>query len=200
MGREPAGSEESQHNSVTLTVTAAGTMVNSVTLAVTFTILSLQTFTSLADIFGNHGLPDYGDLDYNEVSADYSGGQLDPARQQQNQPQGSNKAHLKGGVLPAYCDPPNPCPKGYTAEDGCIEVEEFANEAEFSRNYQAAQSCMCDSEHMFTCPQDNSFSQVYGDSQDGGFSLFGLPELTNIDNPFLSGSKLPIAAKKGLGY
>ena len=131
---------------------------------------------------------------------------------------GSNKAHLKGGVLPAYCDPPNPCPKGYTAEDGCIEVEEFANEAEFSRNYQAAQSCMCDSEHMFTCPQDNSFSQVYGDSQvrspppplaviniihpiqDGGFSLFGLPELTNIDNPFLSGSKLPIAAKKGLGY
>ena len=35
-------------------------MVNSVTLAVTFTILSLQTFTSLADIFGNHGLPDYG--------------------------------------------------------------------------------------------------------------------------------------------
>merc|ERR1739838_749317 len=33
--------------------------------------------------------------------------------------------HVKGGVLPAYCDPPNPCPKGYTAEDGCIEVEEF---------------------------------------------------------------------------
>ena len=44
--------------------------------------------------------------------------------------------HMKGGVLPAYCDPPNPCPKGYTAEDGCIEVEEFENRAEFSRKYQ----------------------------------------------------------------
>merc|ERR1712010_409786 len=108
--------------------------------------------------------------------------------------------HVKGGVLPAYCDPPNPCPKGYTAEDGCIEVEEFDNEAEFSRNYQAAQSCMCDSEHMFSCPEDNSFSQVYSQSQDGGLSLFGLSDLDSINNPFLSGSKLPIAAKKGLGY
>ena len=107
---------------------------------------------------------------------------MDESHQQQNQPQGrkvhfidcrllrafvsgSSKAHLKGGVLPAYCDPPNPCPKGYTAEDGCIEVEEFDNEAEFSRNYQAAQSCMCDSEHMFSCPEENSFSQVYSQSQ-----------------------------------
>merc|ERR1712110_1356111 len=168
-----------------------GTMVNSVTFYVTFTILSLHSFTSLADIyFGNQG--DYGDLDYNG-----DGGQLDNSPRQQNQPQG----HLKGGVLPAYCDPPNPCPKGYTAEDGCIEVEEFDNEAEFSRNYQAAQSCMCDSEHMFTCPQDNSFSQVYSQPQDGSpFPLFGLSELDGINNPFLSGSKLPIAAKKGLGY
>merc|ERR1711997_1070929 len=129
-----------------------------------------------------------------------SGLQLDDSHRQQNQPQGSAKGHLKGGVLPAYCDPPNPCPKGYTAEDGCIEVEEFDNEAEFSRNYQAAQSCMCDSEHMFSCPEDNSFSQVYSQPQDGGLSLFGLSELDSINNPFLSGSKLPIAAKKGLGY
>merc|ERR1711971_411910 len=150
-----------------------GTMVNSVTLYVTFTIL--------ADIyFGNQG--DYGDLDYNVVS-DYNGGQMDESQPQQNQPQGSSKAHLKGGVLPA-----------------CIEVEEFDNEAEFSRNYQVAQSCMCDSEHMFSCPEDNSFSQVYSQSQDGGLSLFGLSELDSINNPFLSGSKLPIAAKKGLGY
>ena len=35
---------------------------------------------------------------------------------------GGDKQHVKGGVLPAYCDPPNPCPQGYTAEDGCIEV------------------------------------------------------------------------------
>jgi hypothetical protein len=25
-------------------------------------------------------------------------------------------------MLPAYCDPPNPCPLGYTSHDGCIEV------------------------------------------------------------------------------
>lgn len=47
---------------------------------------------------------------------------------------------MKGGVLPAYCDPPNPCPKGYTSEDGCIEVDEFENKAEFSRKYQVQKS------------------------------------------------------------
>lgn len=53
-------------------------------------------------------------------------------------------------VLPAYCEPPNPCPVGYTAADGCLE--EFDNTAEFSRNYQASQTCICDQEHMFNCP------------------------------------------------
>merc|ERR1712192_43729 len=28
---------------------------------------------------------------------------------------------IKSSMLPAYCDPPNPCPIGYTAQDGCIE-------------------------------------------------------------------------------
>ncbi|VDK85135.1 unnamed protein product [Litomosoides sigmodontis] len=53
-------------------------------------------------------------------------------------------------VLPSYCEPPNPCPLGYTAADGCLE--EFENSAEFSRNYQARQMCICDQEHMFNCP------------------------------------------------
>uniref|UniRef100_F1LC15 Neuroendocrine protein 7B2 n=1 Tax=Ascaris suum TaxID=6253 RepID=F1LC15_ASCSU len=53
-------------------------------------------------------------------------------------------------VLPAYCEPPNPCPLGYTVADGCIE--EFENSAEFSRNYQSSQTCICDQEHMFNCP------------------------------------------------
>nr|CAG4641196.1 EOG090X0DEG [Eulimnadia texana] len=55
-----------------------------------------------------------------------------------------------GAVLPAYCNPPNPCPLGYTAEDGCLE--DFENTAAFSRDYQASQDCMCDMEHMFDCP------------------------------------------------
>jgi len=53
-------------------------------------------------------------------------------------------------ILPAYCEPPNPCPVGYTAADGCLE--DFENSAEFSRNYQAQQKCLCDQEHMFNCP------------------------------------------------
>lgn len=52
-------------------------------------------------------------------------------------------------VLPAYCDPPNPCPVGYTAEDGCLEM--FENTAAYSRAYQGSQDCMCDTEHMFDC-------------------------------------------------
>ncbi|EGT33015.1 CBN-SBT-1 protein [Caenorhabditis brenneri] len=54
-------------------------------------------------------------------------------------------------VLPAYCEPPNPCPVGFTKEHGCIE--EFENSAEFSRNYQAQQHCICDQEHMFNCAE-----------------------------------------------
>jgi len=109
--------------------------------------------------------------------------------------------HVKGGVLPAYCDPPNPCPKGYTQEDGCIEVEEFENRAEFSRKYQASQNCMCDSEHMFSCPDVTSYDSMYKNQQDPGlFGLDTMNSLEDISNPYLSGSKLPIAAKKGMGY
>merc|ERR1712156_732572 len=41
---------------------------------------------------------------------------------------------IKSSMLPAYCDPPNPCPLGYTAQDGCIE--DFENNSEFSQKYQ----------------------------------------------------------------
>ena len=57
-------------------------------------------------------------------------------------------------MLPAYCDPPNPCPIGYTSADGCIE--DFENTSEFSRRYQASQKCICDTEHMFDCPEENA--------------------------------------------
>lgn len=53
-------------------------------------------------------------------------------------------------TLPAYCNPPNPCPVGFTEENGC-QID-FENTAAFSREYQAAQECMCDGEHMFDCP------------------------------------------------
>lgn len=52
--------------------------------------------------------------------------------------------------LPAYCNPPNPCPVGYTEDQQC--QTDFENTSAFSREYQAAQECMCDNEHMFDCP------------------------------------------------
>jgi len=75
--------------------------------------------------------------------------------QQFLQPAGTipNRAEVKtDAILPAYCDPPNPCPPGMNAEDGC--AEDFENTAEFSRQYQNRQQCMCDEEHMFSCPQN----------------------------------------------
>jgi len=64
-----------------------------------------------------------------------------------------NRVEVKtDAILPAYCDPPNPCPPGMNAEDGC--AEEFENTAEFSRQYQDKQQCMCDEEHMFSCPHN----------------------------------------------
>lgn len=52
--------------------------------------------------------------------------------------------------LPAYCNPPNPCPIGYTERDGCFT--KFENSAENNRNYQRSQDCPCDADHMFSCP------------------------------------------------
>merc|ERR1712080_413106 len=48
------------------------------------------------------------------------------------------KVPAKNSMLPAYCDPPNPCPHGYTSQDGCLEV--FENTAEFSRQHLPARS------------------------------------------------------------
>lgn len=72
----------------------------------------------------------------------------------------TTKANPKnaGAVLPAYCDPPNPCPIGYDSKDGC--VEDFENTSEFSRSYQAEQNCLCDSEHMFNCPMEEQGSKM----------------------------------------
>lgn len=58
----------------------------------------------------------------------------------------------------AYCNPPNPCPVGYSEDQGCIN--DFENTAAFSRDYQAAQECMCDGEHMFDCPGPKDTSKA----------------------------------------
>lgn len=84
-------------------------------------------------------------------------------------------------TLPAYCNPPNPCPVGYTEEQGCIT--NFENTASFSRDYQGSQDCMCDREHMFDCPgQDQSESNRQMDSDLENFlaSQFHTQEHKNL--------------------
>ncbi|XP_071044310.1 neuroendocrine protein 7B2-like [Parasteatoda tepidariorum] len=133
-------------------------------------------------------------------------------------PDGSipNQQFVKTDSLPAFCNPANPCPLGFKAEDGCLE--EFENTARFSRSYQEAQNCLCDSEHMFDCPGNTRENEI--DALARSFENEGLADATldklmqNMDirsdhkvvakkffshkspNPFLQGEKLPVVAKK----
>lgn len=105
--------------------------------------------------------------------------------------------------LPAYCNPPNPCPVGFTSDDGCLEGME--NTAAFSREYQGAQDCMCDAEHMFECTKVENVEEVEGDDAEDLESFLAGKHQKNMiakkqsynGNPFLQGEQLPIAAKKG---
>ncbi|XP_055849795.1 neuroendocrine protein 7B2 [Episyrphus balteatus] len=121
-----------------------------------------------------------------------------------------SKAHIKtDATLPAYCNPPNPCPYGYTDENGCIS--DFENTAAFSREYQTAQECMCDGEHMFDCPSEDTSEdtrplasnlktllarQFHPSEHKNLVSKKFHPQEENL-NPYLQGDKLPVAAKKG---
>jgi hypothetical protein len=94
-------------------------------------------------------------------------------------------------ALPAYCNPPNPCPKGYTEEDGC--QEQFDNTAEFSKAYQEAQNCLCDQEHMRSCPV--SHEQIVENMPDD------VNELSDAINTYLTQKNeerhAALVAKKG---
>ncbi|XP_021344861.1 uncharacterized protein LOC110444832 [Mizuhopecten yessoensis] len=67
-------------------------------------------------------------------------------------------------VLPAYCNPPNPCPIGYKADDNCLET--FANTPDNNRNLMKQQDCPCDSEHMLSCPNDKGRINTQSQSTD----------------------------------
>lgn len=58
------------------------------------------------------------------------------------------------------------------AEDGCLE--DFFNSADYSKEYQASQDCMCDSEHMFNCPgntDENELETLARSIQNEGIEL-----------------------------
>jgi len=106
----------------------------------------------------------------------------------------ANPPKNSGAVLPAYCDPPNPCPIGYTAKDGCISLEEFENTSEFSREFQSRQNCLCDSEHMFNCPAESEDKAPA--AQNPAF-LAGMPP--SLDSQLPAGVGAKLVAKKGVG-
>uniref|UniRef100_A0A5S6Q1A0 Neuroendocrine protein 7B2 n=1 Tax=Trichuris muris TaxID=70415 RepID=A0A5S6Q1A0_TRIMR len=104
----------------------------------------------------------------------------------------SNKEAIKtDAVLPAFCDPPNPCPPGMTAEDGCLE--DFENTAEFSRIYQANQNCLCDEDHMFSCPLYHYRASEQFKSDSNGFDD-AMKKLLNVFN--IQGEHKGLEAKK----
>ncbi|XP_011499529.1 PREDICTED: uncharacterized protein LOC105363502 [Ceratosolen solmsi marchali] len=111
----------------------------------------------------------------------------------------SSKSEKTENQLPAYCTPPNPCPVEYNGENNCLV--NFKNTAAFSRDYQSAQDCMCDSEHMLNCP---SGSDVDNNVPGVSISSADFDQIVERfqDNPYFRGEKLPIAAKKGInvGY
>lgn len=102
--------------------------------------------------------------------------------------------------LPAYCTPPNPCPIGYSSEDHCIT--NFENTAAFSRDYQSAQDCMCDTEHMLDCSGGSESNNALSNMRISNSDFDQIVEQFQHENPFFQGEKLPIAAKKGInvGY
>lgn len=118
--------------------------------------------------------------------------------------------------LPAYCEPPNPCPFHYTEADGCLET--FENTASFSRSYQQQEQCICDYEHMFTCAMSTKNSDVSALARELDHTGVWKDEVTPLlkitrarvvakkfkncihkkkENPYLIGEKHSIAAKKG---
>jgi len=106
-----------------------------------------------------------------------------------------NREEVKtDAILPAYCEPPNPCPPNFNSEDGCSD--DFENSAEFSRAYQAKQDCMCDEEHMFTCPPNHKKINEYTNSLQTDIEMAAALEQL-LDNANIAGHHKGMVAKKG---
>jgi len=117
----------------------------------------------------------------------------------------SNKLEVKSDEeLPSYCNPPNPCPKGKTAADGCQEG--IQDTAEFNRLYILREMrdgrCTCDYEHMYpeSCPTNQEVPEVAGNNFDDYMNgIFNEDNTSDLKNPYMSvGEKRKsLTAKKG---
>jgi hypothetical protein len=69
--------------------------------------------------------------------------------------------------LPSYCNPPNPCPLGFEADD-CDASPMLKFTAEYSRLHQTEQDCQCDSDHdecflnsiLYTVPPNSASKDI----------------------------------------
>jgi len=105
-------------------------------------------------------------------------------------------------ALPFYCHPPNPCPKGYTEEDGCeLDVKDTAeDQKKWISNMMKSGQCSCDEEHMFSCPKEtNTINADKGHEGRDDLDKVLDSLLTNkMDNPYAAGNKRDmLVAKKG---
>jgi len=84
-----------------------------------------------------------------------------------------NKEEVKSDEdLPAYCDPPNPCPVGYAGED-CDSSKPFEEyTAEYSKSYQEQQNCMCDDDHNECAKQRRASSVKSSDKETEAIKRF----------------------------
>jgi len=140
-------------------------------------------------LLGPSGNPSIRDSEYLQHSTVFGGHKyLGGGEGLQKIKGGQAEKELKpDSVLPAYCNPPNPCPVGFSSEDGCIEI--FENTASFSRAFQASQDCMCDTEHMFDCPAPR-------ESDDGDSSEMNGPNFIKKLQVGYEGEHKSLVAKK----
>ncbi|CAH8832412.1 unnamed protein product [Trichobilharzia szidati] len=111
-----------------------------------------------------------------------------------------DSSHIESKVdnLPAYCDPPNPCPINYKSEDLPTPCDhDIEDTIEFNREWILRKmqngECSCDNEHMDSCPvesNENGFKTSFSTEQKANGKTFW-------ENPYLRGQKRKrLVAKK----
>uniref|UniRef100_A0A0X3P7P8 Neuroendocrine protein 7B2 n=1 Tax=Schistocephalus solidus TaxID=70667 RepID=A0A0X3P7P8_SCHSO len=112
-------------------------------------------------------------------------------------PAAQTPSGVKLDQLPAYCDPPNPCPIGYDPESLATPCDRnIPNTKEFNRAWIMRKmqngECPCDEEHMEACPAEKpAFPSA------SGFLKSVLLHNMDEDNPYLRGRRrASLVAKK----
>ncbi|CAH8448978.1 unnamed protein product [Schistosoma turkestanicum] len=110
----------------------------------------------------------------------------------------SSHTESKVDNLPAYCDPPNPCPLNYQSNDLPTPCDhDIEDTIEFNRQWILSKmqngECSCDSEHMDNCPvesNENEHKTNFVSAQKTNGKIF-------LVNPYLRGeSRKRLVAKK----